>query len=151
MTTRKLAFEIKWPLPNTGVFSIRHRVSTWRLPIKNTHEMIQLIRDLIIYWNQIFSKNKIQMVEWVVVLQIVTSVYQIIIKKAFFSEQFSFFSKSAYTNIIVLQKNPQGHCKNCYHACDWFFPEQMLQNNTSATYKKIVCTLYKCYICKIID
>ena len=93
--------------------------------------MIQLIRDLIIYWNQIFSKNKIQMVEWVVVLQIVTSEYQIIIKKSFFSEQFSFFSKSAYTNIIVLQKNHQGHCKNCYHAIE--FSLNNCYNNTIVT------------------
>ena len=123
----EFAFEINWPLPNTGVFSIQHRVSTWRLPIKNTHEMIQLIRDLIIYWNQIFSKNKIQMVEWVVVLQIVTSEYQIIIKKAFFFRAiFILLEISIYKYYSFTKKNPQGHRKNCY-ACDWILAEQLLQ------------------------
>ena len=96
----EFAFEINWPLPNTGVFSIRHRVSTWRLPIKNTHEMIQLIRDLIIYWNQIFSKNKIQMVEWVVVLQIVTSEYQIITKKKPFFQSNFHSSRNQHIQIL---------------------------------------------------
>ena len=63
--------------------------------------MIQLIRDLIIFTGiKYLAKIKSKWLNECVVLQIVTSEYQIIIIK----NHFSFFSKSAYTNIIVLQK-----------------------------------------------